>query len=129
MVYVREKSIDMKKKKFSYSDFSKKELESLKEYYINEKIKSMNESELRRFAHEIVSHQIKNTIGDEEEKEAWDEIESFFNDNFEFILEGIKKKFETINQNGNIELKENSSNVQEKNNDESRNERIDMWID
>ena len=72
----------MKKKKFSFSDFSKKELESLKEYYITEKVKSMNESELRKFASDIISHQIKNTIGDEEEKEAWEEIESFFKDNY-----------------------------------------------
>ena len=119
----------MKKNKFNYSDFSKKELESLKEYYINEKIKSMNESELRRFAHEIVSHQIKNTIGDEEEKEAWDEIESFFNDNFEFILEGIKKKFETTKEDYIVESKTGTSNVKELDTYEIKNEKIDMWMD
>ena len=119
----------MKKKKFNYSDFSKKELENIKEYYVSEKIKSMNESELRKFAHEVVSYQVKNTVGDEEEKEAWDEIESFFNDNFEFILEEIKKKFETINQDRSIEFKANSSDFQEKDIDDPRNEKIDMWID
>ena len=119
----------MKKKKFNYSDFSKKEIENLKEFYISEKVKSMNESELRNFAYEIVSHQVKNTIGDEEEQEAWDEIESFFNDNFEFILEGIKKKFETKNQEWGIEPQANSSNVKDKDNNETGNEKIDMWID
>ena len=119
----------MKKKKFSFSDFSKKELESLKEYYVTEKVKSMNESELRKFVYEIVSHQVKNTFGEEEEQEAWDEIEIFFNDNFEFVLEGIKKKFEATNQDLSIDTKINSSNIQSKNIDEVKNEKIDMWMD
>ena len=119
----------MKKKKFYYSDFSKKELESLKEYYITEKVKSMNESELRQFANEIFSHQVKNTIGDEEEKEAWEEIENFFSDNFEFILEAIKKKFEVKNQDYKFESKTDASHIQEQDTEENKNEKIDMWID
>ena len=119
----------MKKNKFHYSDFSKKELESLKEYYITEKVKSMNESELRQFASEIFSHQVKNTIGDEEEKEAWEEIENFFSDNFEFILEGIKKNFEATKQDCIVESKKGTSNVMELNTDEIKNEKIDMWMD
>ncbi len=119
----------MKKNKFNYSDFSKKELESLKEYYITEKVKSMNESELRQFANEILSHQVKNTIGDEEEKEAWEEIENFFSDNFEFILEGIKKKFAEAKQYRIPEPKTGTSNVKKLDTDEIKNEKIDMWID
>ena len=119
----------MKKNKFNYTDFSKKELESLKEYYITEKVKSMNESELRQFASEIFSHQVKNTIGDEEEKEAWEEIENFFSDNFEFILEGIKKNFEATKQDCIVESKKGTSNVMELNTDEIKNEKIDMWMD
>ena len=119
----------MKKKKFYYSDFSKKELESLKEYYITEKVKSMNESELRQFANEIFSHQVKNTIGDEEEKEAWEEIENFFSDNFEFILEGIKKKFEAIKQDCKVESQTGTSNFKEQYIDEPKNEKQDMWMD
>ena len=119
----------MKKKKFSFSDFSKKELDNLKEYYVSEKVKSMNESELRGFVSEIVSHQVKNTIGDEEEQEAWEEIENFFKDNFEFILEGVKKKFETTSPELSIDTQTSSSHVQEKNIDEAKNEKIDMWMD
>jgi len=119
----------MKKNKFNYSDFSRKELESLKEYYITEKVNNMNESELRQFANEVISHQIKNTIGDEEEKEAWEEIKNFFKDNFEFILEGIKKKFEAKNQDSKVEFKTEISNVLEQGNDESKKEKIDMWMD
>jgi len=119
----------MKKNKFNYSDFSRKELESLKEFYITEKVKSMNESELRQFAKEVISHQIKHTIGDEEEKEAWEEIENFFNDNFEFVLEGIKKKFEGTNNDYKVESKKEISDVREQANDESKKEKIDMWMD
>tara|TARA_Y100001934_G_C11960099_1_gene589102 strand:- start:57 stop:416 length:360 start_codon:yes stop_codon:yes gene_type:complete len=119
----------MKKNKINYSDFSKKALESLKEHYITEKVKSMNESELRQFANEILSHQVKNTIGDEEEKEAWEEIENFFSDNFEFILEGIKKNFEATKQDCIVESKKGTSNVMELNTDEIKNEKIDMWMD
>ena len=119
----------MKKNKFYYSDFSKKELESLKEYYITEKVKSMNESELRQFANEIFSHQVKNTIGDEEEKEAWEEIESFFSDNFEFVLEGIKKKFEAKQQDRIVESKTGTPHIKELDTDEIKNKKIDMWMD
>jgi len=119
----------MKKNKFYYSDFSKKELESLKEYYITEKVKSMDESELRQFANEIFSHQIKNTIGDEEEKEAWEEIENFFSDSFEFILKGIKKQFETTKQDRIVESNTGTSSVRALDNDEIKTEKTDMWID
>ena len=119
----------MKKKKFYYSDFSNKELESLKDYYITEKVKSMNESELRQFANEIFSHQVKNTIGDEEEKEAWEEIENFFSDDFEFICKGIKKNFDTTKQDCIVEPKADKSNVKELDTDEIKNEKIDMWMD
>ena len=119
----------MKKNKFNYSDFSKRELESLKELYITEKVKSMNDSELRHFAKEIISQQIKQTVGEEEEKEAWEEIKNFFNDDFEFILEGIKKRFEARHQDSKVKSKTEISNVREKGNDESKKEKIDMWID
>ena len=119
----------MKKNNLNYSDFSKRELETLKEYYIIEKVKSMNESELRQFANEVISHQIKHTIGDEEEKEAWEEIENFFKGNFESILDEIKKRSEATNQDSKIESKTAISNVREQVNNENKKEKIDMWID
>ena len=118
----------MKKNKFNYSDFSKKEIEELKEYYVTEKIKSMNESELKKYVYDSVSHQVKNTIGEEEEQEAWDEIQSFFSDNFDMILEEIKKKFEAVNKDSYIESKK-STNIQSKETEEFKNERKDMWMD
>ena len=117
----------MKKSKFNYYDFSKKELEYLKEYYVTQKVCQMNESELRKFVYENISHQVKNTIGDEEEQEAWDEIKNFFNEEFESLLERIKKKFEDNNPNLKIENKTTSTEAIKK--IENENEKIDMWID
>ena len=117
----------MKKSKFNHYDFSKKELEYLKEFYVTQKVGRMNESDLRKFVQENLSHQVKNTIGEEEEQEAWDEIKKFFNEEFESILEGIKKKFEISNQNLEIENKITSSKAINK--IEYENEKVDMWMD
>ena len=48
----------MKKKSIIYSDLSKKQLENLKELYIQKKVESMV-IELKQYVLEIISHQIK----------------------------------------------------------------------
>ena len=53
----------MKKKLIIYSDLSKKQLENLKEIYIQKKVDSMSHQELQKFVLEIISHQIYDTIG------------------------------------------------------------------
>ena len=58
------------KKSFTYSDLSRKQLESLKELYIQKKVGSMSQQELKQYVTEIISHQIHNTIGKEEEMEV-----------------------------------------------------------
>ena len=68
----------MKKKSFIFSDLSKKQLENLKEVYIQKKIESMSQQELKRYVQEIISHQINDTIDKEEEMEAWREMSDFF---------------------------------------------------
>jgi len=93
----------MKKKSFTYSDLSKKELECLKEYYIQKKIASMSHAELKKFVLEIISHQINNTIGKEEELEAWNEMSNFFREEFEIIISEIQTKFKDDQPKSNIE--------------------------
>ena len=53
----------MKKKSIIYSDLSKKQLENLKELYIQKKVESMSNQELKQYVLEIISHQINDTIG------------------------------------------------------------------
>jgi len=119
----------MKKKSFIYSDLSKKQLEKLKEFYIQKKVDSMSNKELKQYVLEIISHQINDTIDKEEEMEAWSEMSDFFGEEFEMIILEIQKKFcdnqtsfETAidPQKQRLELIESNSLDQEKK---------DMWDD
>jgi len=83
----------MKKQSINYSDLSKKQLENLKEHYIQKKVESMSHQELKEYVLEIISHQINDTIGKEEEMEAWKEMSDFFGEQFEIIILEIQKKY------------------------------------
>ena len=83
----------MKKKPIIYSDLSKKQLENLKELYIQKKVESMSHRELKEYVLEIISHQINDTIGREEEMEAWREMSDFFGEQFEIITLEIQTKY------------------------------------
>ena len=79
----------MKKKAFIYSDLSKKQLDNLKELYIHKKVESMSHKELKKYVQEIISHNIMDTIGKEEEMEAWREMSDFFGEEFEILISEI----------------------------------------
>ena len=83
----------MKKKPIIYSDLSNKQLENIKEIYIQKKVESMSHQELKQYVLEIISHQIKDTIGKEEEMEAWREMSDFFGEQFEIIILEIQTKY------------------------------------
>ena len=57
----------MKKKSITYTDLTKKQLQALKELYIQKKVECMSHQDLKEFVLEIISHQINDTIGKEEE--------------------------------------------------------------
>ena len=119
----------MKKKSIIYSDLSKKQLENLKELYIQKKVESMSNQELKQYVLEIISHQINDTIGKEEEIEAWKEMSDFFGEQFEINILEIQTKYineknvietDIDSQKQRIELLERNSLDQEKK---------DMWDD
>ena len=119
----------MKKKSIIYSDLSKKQLENLKEFYIQKKVESMSHQELKQYVLEIISHQINDTIGKEEEMEAWREMSDFFGEQFEINILEIQTKYtddknvietEIDSQKQRIELIERNNFYQEKK---------DMWDD
>ena len=119
----------MKKKTIIYSDLSKKQLENLKELYIQKKIESMSHQELKQYVLEIISHQINDTIGKEEEMEAWREMSDFFGEQFEINILEIQSKYvddknvietEIDSQKERIEFLERNNFDQEKK---------DMWDD
>ena len=119
----------MKKNSLIYSDLSKKQLENLKELYIQKKVESMSNQELKEYVLEIISHQINDTIDKEEEMEAWREMSDFFGEQFEIIILEIQTKYiddkneietEIDSQKQRIELLERNDFDQEKK---------DMWDD
>ena len=113
----------MKKKSFIYSDLSKKQLENIKEFYIQKKVESMTHKELKEYVQEIISHQINDTIDKEEEMEAWSEISDFFGEQFEIVILEIQTKYiddknvletEIDSQKQRIEFLERNNADQEK---------------
>ncbi len=119
----------MKKKSIIYSDLSKKQLENLKELYIQKKVESMSHQELKQYVLEIISHQINDTIGKEEEMEAWREMSDFFGEQFEINILEIQTKYiddknvmetEIDSQKQRIEFLERNNLDQDKK---------DMWDD
>ena len=116
----------MAKKKLNYSDLSTKELDLLKEIYVDLKVKSMNNNDLRDFAVENITLQIKNTIGNEEELEAWHEMEDFFKDKFEITIQELQLKMRSKNgETAKSDMKEIKLDNEEKGNDK----KLDMWED
>ena len=117
----------MKKKSIVYSDLSKKQLENLKELFIQKKVESMSHQELKQYVLEIISHQINDTIGKEEEMEAWREMSDFFGEQFEINILEIQTTYiddkniidtEIDSQKQRIELLERNNLDKEKK---------DMW--
>ena len=119
----------MKKNSLIYSDLSKKQLNNLKEFYIQKKIESMSHQELKQYVLEIISHQINDTIGKEEEMEAWKEMSDFFGDQFKMVILNIQKKY---NENENvldteIDIQKQRLELLERNN--LKQDKKDMWDD
>ena len=119
----------MKKKPIIYSNLSKKQLENLKELYVQKKIESMSHQELKEYVKDIISHQVNDTIDKEEEMEAWREMSDFFGEQFEIVIQEIQLKYiddknvfetEIDSQKQRIELLERNNLDQEKK---------DMWDD
>ena len=116
----------MAKKQINYSDLSTKELELLKDVYIKLKVQSMNNNDLKNFAIDNISLQIKNTIGNDEEIEAWNEMEVFFKDDFENIIIGIQSKVRLKNSEQNNTIIKEIKIDQKDRGEESK---LDMWED
>ena len=119
----------MKKKSIIYSDLSKKQLETLKELYIQKKVESMSHQELKQYVLEIISQQIKDTIDKEEEMEAWREMSDFFGEQFEINILEIQTKY--VEDKDLIETEIDSQkqriDLLERNNFDQKKK--DMWDD
>ena len=119
----------MKKKSIIYSDLSKKQLENLKELYIQKKVESMSHQELKQYVLEIISHQINDTIGKEEEMEAWKEISNFFGEQFETIILEIQSKYIEDKNSLETELDPQKQRIEVLDRNNLDQEKTDMWDD
>ena len=119
----------MKKQQFLYSDLTKKQLESLKEFYVQKKVESMSSQELKLYVLEMISHQINDTIGKEEEMEAWREMSDFFGEEFEITILEIQKRFsdeQNLNETEIDPQKQRLELIEKNNLDQNKK---DMWND
>ena len=116
----------MDKNQFNYIDLSPKELELLKDIYIHQKVNGMNHNELKDFATENITLQIKSTIGKDEELEAWQEMEEFFKDEFETTIKNIKIKFGSVDGN---HTNANNESIKFENKKKEEDKKLDMWED
>ena len=118
----------MKKKSLNFSDLSRKELDWIKNIFVETKLKNMNIDELKTFVRESIDHQIKDTIGEEEEMEAWKEMEDFFKDEFNEIISDTQNKFKSLNDCHSKEI--NIQKIPEAKTSESDEiKKVDMWED
>jgi len=119
----------MKKNSIIYSDLSKKQLNNLKELYVQKKVESMSHQELKEYVLEIISHQINDTIGKEEEMEAWKEMSDFFGEEFEIIILEIQSKYIDDKNVLETEIDPQKQRIELLNRNNSDQEKTDMWDD
>ena len=86
----------------TYKDLSQIELDALKDMYISSRVEQMSENELKKFVREIIIDQIKGTVGNAEEREAWEEIKDHFSENLTNKILEVKEK---CNKNKKLEQK------------------------
>ena len=116
----------------TYKDLSNNELDTLKDMYISSRVNSMSETDLRKFVKEIIIDQIKGTVGNAEEKEAWEEIKDHF-------LEDLSNKILEVKEKCNKKPKVERKNPEEiefdrrlgllKLKQEEKSGKDDMWED
>ena len=119
----------MKKKSFIYSDLSKKQLENLKEFYVQKKVESMSHQALKKYVLEIISHQINDTIGKEEEIEAWKEMTEFFGEQFEIVIREIQIKYSENKSIPETEIDPQKERLELLERNNIGQEKKDMWDD
>tara|TARA_Y100001968_G_C19251719_1_gene664758 strand:+ start:219 stop:572 length:354 start_codon:yes stop_codon:yes gene_type:complete len=113
----------------SYKDLTDRELDYLKDIYISSRVNSMTESDLRLFVRDIIIDQIKGTVGNAEEREAWEEIKEHFSDELEKKILEVKEKFsrnkkEELKSPEEIEFNKRLSLLKQQQEESSNN---DMW--
>tara|TARA_Y100001968_G_scaffold44335_1_gene34469 strand:+ start:1669 stop:2028 length:360 start_codon:yes stop_codon:yes gene_type:complete len=115
----------------TYKDLTEVELDLLKDIYISSRLSSMSETDLRSFVREIIIDQIKGTVGNAEEKEAWEEIKEHFSEDLNQKILEVKKKCsknknQVVKSPEEIEFEKRISLLKQQQEEKSSK---DMWDD
>ena len=89
----------------------------------------MSLQELKQYVLEIISHQINETIGKEEEMEAWREMSDFFGEQFEIIIIEIQTKFIDDQNLIETEIDSHKQRIELLDRNNLDQEKKDMWDD
>ena len=119
----------MKDEAISFKDLTKAQLDSLKDLYIDSRVDSMSEIELRKFAKEVLELQVRGTVGNEEEREVWKEMKEHFEVNFEEKIKAVikaKGSEEVIRSSEEEEFKKRLEVLEQRKKEESE-KNVDMW--
>ena len=121
----------MENEEITFKDLSKGELDDLKDIYVLSRINKMEENELRLFVKEVLEVQIKGTVGNQEEKEAWEEMKEHFDIDFALKIKEVKKNLGSENNGLSSEEKEFERRLEvlEARKKEKKESSTDMWED
>ena len=119
----------MAKDEITYKDLSNRQLDNLKEIYIEGRLTSMSEDDLRKFVRTIISDQIKGTVGNQEEREAWKEMKEYFDNEFEKVIKDVLQVNVPSDESLSPEQQELERRIDliEQRKKESSNVNEDMW--
>tara|TARA_B100000700_G_scaffold229914_1_gene254157 strand:- start:421 stop:813 length:393 start_codon:yes stop_codon:yes gene_type:complete len=123
------KKAQMTNEEISFKDLTRDQLSNLKETYINLRIDSMSEKQLKDFARDVIDLQVNGTVGNQEEKEIWKEMKEFFKDDFETKIKEVIKLKGSANEILSPEQEELNKRLEllEQRKKEKSEQNTDMW--
>ena len=89
----------------------------------------MSQQELKQSVLETISYQINDTIGKEEEMEAWQEMSIFFGEQFEVIILEMQKKYNDDKNLSENEIDHQKQRLEFLERNNLNQEKRDMWND
>ena len=117
----------MSEKEINFKDLNKFELEILKDNYVASRLACMTEADLIAFAKAVIEDQVKGTVGNEEEKEAWEEIKEHFKENFDLEIKKVIKPRKGDHVNTSPEEEEFAKRLDLLKERQIEQDKNDMW--
>ena len=117
----------MSNEEINFKDLKDLELDKLKDLYVESRLNIMSVEDMRNFVRISIDDQIKGTVGNQEEKEAWLEMKEYFKDDFEDQILIVRKGNQIEQLTPEEEELEKRKNLLEKRRNEKDSKTEDMW--